>query len=125
MGKAQDAENIKRIMQGLKCSEDEAKEIYAYDRAVDKGEPTPYDLTDEQKKVVKQYTKADRKPTVYKFDKRERKANATKADLIAGLAEFLADRVESLEVTNKERQIMFHLNGETYEVTLIQKRKPK
>lgn len=68
-------------------------------------------------------------PTAYKFTQRQRKENATKAGIIAEIAEFLEKNsqfsVENLQITNKERQISFIIGGETYEFTLVQKRKPK
>ena len=33
--------------------------------------------------------------------------------------------VENLEITNKERQIAFKIGENSFEITLIQKRKPK
>lgn len=129
MARESEAEAIKRIQAGLKCSEEEAREVYVYDRAIDKGEKTEYDLTAEQQKNVSKMTRADRKPTVYNLTKRERKPNATKGAIIAALAAWLADgaefEVEGLEITNKERQVKFSSAGETFELTLVQKRKPK
>lgn len=125
-----DREAIDRIMKGLKCTEAEAIEVYKSDCAIDKGEAMPFDLPKEKQKIVKQYTQTGaRKPTVYKFEKRERKANPTKGGIIAELAEFLSQNsnfaVENVEILNKERQISFKIGEETFEVTLVQKRKPK
>lgn len=129
MAKESEIEAIKRIQNGLKCSETEAREVYAYDRAVDRDEKTEFDLTPEQQKNVSKLTRADRKPTVYNLNKRERKPNATKGAIIAALAAWLTDgtnfKVEGLEITNKERQVKFSSAGETFELTLVQKRKPK
>lgn len=118
-------------MDGLKCSEAEAKEIYAYDCAVDKGEKTEYDLSPEQEKAARKYARTGTRktPTAYKFTPRQRKPNATKGGIIAELAEFFEKNsqfnIENLQVTNKERQISFTIGAETFEVTLVQKRKPK
>ena len=80
---AKDAEQLHRIMANLKCTEEEAAEIMAYDKAVDKGEKTPHDLTPAQNKVAQSYARTGtRKPTVYKFDKKERKPNEPKRELI-------------------------------------------
>lgn len=129
MARDTEAEAIKRIQAGLKCSEEEAREIYAYDKAVDRGEKTEYDFTPEQEKASRKWARADRKPTTYNLTKRERKPNATKGAIIAALAEWLADgagfEVEGLEITNAERQVKFSSAGETFELTLVQKRKPK
>jgi len=124
-----DREAIDRIIKGLKCSEAEAIEVYKADCAIDKGETMPFDLPKEKQKVVKQYTQTARKPTVYKFTQRERKANPTKGGIIAEIVEFLGKNsqfaVENVEIINKERQISFKIADETFEFTLIQKRKPK
>jgi hypothetical protein len=113
-------------MQGLKCSEEEAKEVYDADIAIDKGEKL-FELTAEQKQAEKKMrATGTKKPTVYNFNKRERKANLPKAEIISKVYEFiLANIADTAEVTNKERQIAFSLNGENYEFTLVQKRKPK
>lgn len=118
---------IKQYMEKLGCTEAEARDLIAYDNEVDHNRPTAYDLSPEQKKVAKQYTKVDsKKPTVYKFTKRERKANLTKGNIISALATFLTEQgYEMVEITNKERQIAFKVDDNSFELTLVQKRKPK
>ena len=129
-----DRENITRIQKGLKCSYDEACEIYECDKQIDKGIAQEFDLSKEQEKIAKSFchtTSAEKKtaPTVYKFDKRERKENVTKSGIIAELAQFLSENsenaVENLEITNKERQISFSIGENKFELTLVQKRTPK
>ena len=60
---------------------------------------------------------------------RPRKPNATKGGIIAGLFKYLSENadfeVSDIEMTNKERTIMFSSAGERFELTLIQKRKKK
>ena len=116
-------------MQILNVSATEADEILAYDKLVEQGKPTPYDFTPEQEKATRKYRQADRKPTAYKFTQRERKPNATKGGLIAELHEFLSENsqfsTENVEIVNKERQIRFVIGEDTFELTLVQKRKPK
>ena len=67
-----------------------------------------------------------KKPTVYKFDTKDkkRKENPTKAGIIEYLSECLKD-YDNVVISNKERQITFSTAGENYELTLVQKRKPK
>lgn len=110
---------------------DEALEMAMADKAIDKGEDL-FPLTAEQKKVEKEMRQADRTknaPTAYKFTKRERKENATKAGIIAQISTFLAENgeiaYENVVITNKERQIAFNVGENQYEFTLVQKRKPK
>ena len=122
-------------MKKLGLSEQEIQELIAADAAIDKGEKMPFDLTEEQAKEAKKYTKAGTKkaPTVYKLDnaegKRSRKENPTKAAIIAEIAKFLTETSENacemVEITNKERQIAFKIGENAYELTLVQKRKPK
>lgn len=119
-------------MRKLGMSDEEIADVIASDDAIDKGKKVSFDLTDEQAKEAKKYTKAGTR-TAYKLDntqgKRSRKENATKAGIIAELATFLTENsefsTENVEITNKERQILFKIGDETFELTLIQKRKPK
>ena len=118
-----------KLMRILDISSQEADEILAHDKAIDQGKRTPYDLTPEQEKGTRKFRQADRKPTAYNFTKRERKPNATKGGLIAELAEFLTKNsgfsTENVSITNKERQIAFQIGEDKFELTLVQKRKPK
>lgn len=126
---------IAKLMHILDCSEEEAKQIIADDKAIDRGEKMPFDLDADKEKIAKQYTKTGTRkaPTVYKLDneggKRSRKENPTKAGIIAELAKFLEEQSENacvnIEITNKERQIAFTIGENNYELTLVQKRKPK
>lgn len=118
-----------KLMRVLGISAKEADEVIAYDKAVDQGKKTEFDLTPEQEKETRKYRQADRKPTVYNFNKRERKPNATKEGLVAELAEFLTENsgfsTENVEITNKSREITFKVADDTFTWTLVQKRKPK
>ena len=126
------AENQKeKLMRVLDCTAEEAEDIIATDKMIDQGKRTPYDLDPETEKMAKKFanSKEKKKPTVYNFQKRERKANPTKGGIIAELAKFLEENsefaTENVEITNKERQIAFKIGDETFELTLVQKRKPK
>ncbi len=121
-------------MKKLGWSDEEIAEVMACDKAIDQGEKMDFDLSDEQLKEVKKLTKTtSKKPTVYQLDnkegKRSRKENPTKAGIIAELAQFLQENsenaCENVEITNKERQIAFQIGENSYELTLVQKRKPK
>lgn len=126
-----EAEQLEKLMHNLQCTEAEARDIIAYDKAVDKGEKTAYDLPQDKAEVARKFahTGTRKSPTVYKFTKRERKPNATKAGIITELFKFLAENsdfaTENVTILNKERQIGFKIGEETYELTLVQKRKPK
>ena len=125
----------KRIMEALHCTEEEAEQIMADDKAIDRGQKMPFDLDSEAEKVARKYAKTGTRkaPTVYKLDneggKRSRKENPTKASIISELARFLEHDSENacveVTITNKERQIAFKIGDNSYELTLVQKRKPK
>jgi hypothetical protein len=103
-----------------------------YDKQVEKGEKTEYDLTAEQAKVAKDMGKG-----AHKFEKREkkprvRKANPDKREIIATIAQNLSrvftedeEQVQEVEISNAERQIDFTLRGVRYSVQLIAHREPK
>lgn len=115
----------------LGYSDAQIEEMLEDDLAVDRGESLPWDMSKEEHKKAMKNANADehKKPTVYKFDKRERKANPTKGAIIAEIAQFLAENsanaCENVVITNKERQIAFQIGENSYEFTLVQKRKPK
>jgi hypothetical protein len=120
-----------KLMRILGCTAEEAEDIIRTDKQIDKGERTPYDLDPEKEKEAKKFANAGTRkaPTAYKFSKRERKENPTKAAIIAEIAKFLDENsenaCENVEITNKERQIAFKIGENAYELTLVQKRKPK
>jgi hypothetical protein len=128
-----DKEQVKRIMQGLRCSEDEATEIFLSDKAIDRGERMAFDLPPELEKEAKKManatTRKTKTPTVYNFDTstKKRKENPTKASIIAEIAKFLQENsenaCENVQITNAERQISFTIGENNYEFTLVQKRK--
>jgi hypothetical protein len=122
-------------MRKMGLTEEEIADVVKSDEAIDKGEKVYFDLDPEKEKEAKKFAKAGTRkaPTVYKLDnaegKRSRKENPTKAGIIAEIAKFLAENsenaCENVEITNKERQIAFKIGENLYELTLVQKRKPK
>lgn len=127
---------IADYMKRNKCNREEAIDLINYDIAVEDGEETEYDLTDEQKKVVQEmnrridHAKSDKKKVV------ERKPNEVKEGLVAALADFLENECEftlkdnavycgDVAITNKNRMIHFSCNGKEYDLQLIEKRAPK
>lgn len=118
---------IYEFMTLLDISEEEAKQLIEDDNAIDHGAKM-FELTGEQKKAEKSARKTGTR-TVYNFTKRERKANPTKEQVIAEIAQFITEKAEfaseNVTITNKERQIAFKIGENDYELTLVQKRKPK
>ena len=121
-----------KLMRTLGCTEEEALDIIAQDKAIDQGKRVEFDLDPEREKMAKKMANVGtKKPTVYKFDTKDkkRKENPTKAGIIAELAKFLEENsenaCENVEITNKERQISFSIGSDKYELTLVQKRAKK
>lgn len=134
MAKTTEQEIIDNLMYRLKCTEEEARDIMEYDKAIDKAQTKadlaalPYDWTEEQKAVVKKMknvgekTVKTKKPVI--VGARPRKENPTKQSLIECLRAALeAQGVDGLEVTNKERLIEFHVGEQKFTVTLTANRK--
>ena len=117
---------LERIMRNLKCSRAEAEEILAEDKKIDRGERVAFDLSvEEHKRAIKTANAGTR---TAKSEKSARKApeNPTKEGVIAAISNFLTENgYESVEITNKTRQIAFKIGEDAYEITLIAKRKPK
>jgi hypothetical protein len=119
---------VDELVNLLGCSIFEAEQIIADDKKIDKGQKVDFGLTKEEEKKALKYAnvKEHKKPAVYKFDKRERKADTTKEGVIEQISQFLIENgYENVVITNKERQISFNADGNAYEFTLVQKRKPK
>ena len=130
-----DEKQVERIMLGLHIPREEAIEVYLSDKAIDRGERMPFDLDPETEKMAKKFANVQERkkkaPTIYNFDTstKKRKENPTKSGIIFEIAKFLEEKsenaCENVIITNAERQISFTIGENTYEFTLVQKRKPK
>lgn len=130
---------IQSTMKTLDLTRDEAIEMWCDDHDIDQGKAKDFDLDPEKQKVVKQMTKATRKPANYSLEgtkKRERKPNEEKRALIAEIAsslegfhrfdeENLVSNVENVEIVNVEREITFKIGEKCYSLTLTLHRPPK
>ena len=128
MPREKDTTQKERIMRSLGVSSEEAEEILASDKAIDRGQPQEFDLPPDKVKIGQKYchTGTRKTPTAYKFDQRKTvKENPTKEGLIQFLFEALKTEVENLEIANKTKLLTFSMSGENFELNLIQKRKPK
>ena len=117
---------IERIMRSLKCSRAEAEEILAEDKKIDRGEAVDFDLSaEEHKRAMKNANTGTREPKGEKTARKQRE-NQEKEAIIAEIANFLAEKgYNSVEITNKTRQISFKFGEDAYDLTLIAKRKAK
>ena len=130
-------------MKKLGYSDAEIQQMLADDKAVDRGQTMEWDLSPEEHKKAMKYANSDEKKkktadsgekkgkTTYNLDAtgKKKKENPTKANIIALLATILTENgdfcAENVEITNKERQIAFTVGENAFELTLVQKRKPK
>ena len=115
-----DKAQIQNYMTVLKISEQERQELLAYDKAVDKGTATEYELTPEQKKISKERRRAENR--TYTFTQRERKADNEKQEIISKIATLFA---ENAVITNKEREVALKIGDNEYSITLIKHRTKK
>ena len=115
-----------KLMRLLDITEAEAEDIIASDKAIDKGERVYFDLDPETEKQAKKLINVETHKKSTEKTVRTRKENPTKATIISEISAFLTENgYESVEITNKERQIAFKIGENAYELTLVQKRKPK
>ena len=122
-------------MRKLGFTDEEIEDVIKADDAIDHGEKVDFDLDPEKEKEAKKYIKSGTRkaPVNYQLDntggKRSRKENPTKGAIIAEIAKFLEETsenaCENVVIVNKERQIAFVIGENSYELTLVQKRKPK
>ena len=130
-------------MKKLGYSDAEIQQMLMDDKAVDRGQIMEWDLPPEEHKKAMKYANSEEKKkktadsgekkgkTVYNLDAtgKKKKENPTKANIIALLATILTENgdfcAENVEITNKERQIAFTVGDNAFELTLVQKRKPK
>lgn len=115
---------IKKHMDILNISREEAIELIKEDEAIDKmtsASEINGDMTKEQIQAAKEARKADRKKTVFKFDtsKRPKKENPDKRFLIESLRASVEEvGGTEIEVTNIEREMIFRFNNVKYKIVL-------
>lgn len=112
-------QDILRIMSALKVDRETATEIAQADKAIDRGEPMPFDLSKEQEKATREYRQVAR-PVMVESKPRPRKADEDKRCLMSLLAECVENVAEGgvVDMTNPERELVFHYNGKKYKITL-------
>ena len=132
-------ELIAKHMRLLDITREEAIQLMEDDKLIDKSKRVdmPFDLPKEVEKAVLRSLTTTKKtpppdnPTEAKKTTKPKttKENPTKQTIIAEIAKFLTDfdgiSCDNIEILNKERQISFKCGDDTYEITLVQKRKPK
>lgn len=123
-----DEEKAKRDMASMEWTYEEAVDVQLCDWEENHGIGHDYDLSPEEHKKAMKYANVGEKKTESKTE-RKRKENPTKRGIISALFEFFAKNeqfsFENVQISNPERMISFAFGDEKYEITLIQKRKPK
>lgn len=114
-------EKIQKLMKSLNISRDEAIELMEEDKRIDRGEKL-YELDPELEKGAKKARQADRKANT--TTKREKKPKPEKEEICSAMMNGLrALGVREFEITNPEREFIFHKDGTKYKVTLACPRK--
>lgn len=123
---------IKNLMESLDLTREEALEIIAFDNEeIELDEVN--EMTEKAKKIDKGGVKRGRKPGEktgmlgVQNQTRKKKENPTKATIIAKLFGAIQELEGIQKATNPnlEKTIIFELDGNTFEIDLKQKRKPK
>ena len=108
-------QQIAKLMKSLGISREEAIELMEEDKRIDRGEKL-YELAPELQAGAKKARQADRKKTEVK---REKKAKPEKAEICSAMMDGLRELgVGEFEITNAEREFIFHKDGVKYKVTL-------
>ena len=113
---------VEKLMKALDITEEEALQVIADDKRIDKGEKL-FELDPELEKGAKKARQAERKPAAYKFQKRERKPNEEKREIIQWIADLLGEKevkdVKDVKIPKVEREVTFKIGENDYSITLI------
>ena len=107
---------VEKLMKNLGISREEALQVIADDKAIDKGEKL-FELSAEQKKAAKQATRADSKPRSAPT-KREPKVDKDKAEIMQTIDDALCCLVDNVQERTNDRELVFIYNEKKYKITL-------
>lgn len=107
---------VEKLMKNLGISREEALQVIADDKAIDKGEKL-FELSAEQKKAAKQATRADNKPRSAPT-KREPKVDKDKAEIMQTIDDALCCLVDNVQERTNDRELVFIYNEKKYKITL-------
>lgn len=125
-----DKERLERIKKHFP-DEAEAQDILAYDKAVEAGLPTQYDLPPDKLKVAQKFAHTGtRTPMVLNHPKKEFKRNATQDSIIEELKRFLSSGESEFDITNvangdKGYTIVFTIGEDNFKLTVNKTRAKK
>lgn len=121
-----DEKVVAEYMKKYDCSREDAISVIMDDEDTDRMtmKELNAELTDEQKKVVKDARKTGKR--AYTFTKREHKPDDEKVEIIAKIAEFLTENANyCVEIVKKEREISLKVGENEYSINLVKHRFPK
>lgn len=109
---------VQKLMTLLQISEEEALQVIADDKAIDRGAKL-FELSPELAEGAKKARRAERKATATPT-KREKKIDNDKRFLINSFVATLTNEVlaENVEILNEERELTFFVNDKKYKLTL-------
>lgn len=130
-----DKARVLEIAKTLDISYDEALEMLAEDKEIDrmKDKEVTSDISEEHKKTIKKYTNVGRGREIESVDaygkkkKRTVKADEVKRMLISTIANALEslENVDTVDITNIQKTIAFKIGDDDFEIDLKRKRKSK
>lgn len=123
-------EEIQKIVELLEITEEQAKELIACDKEIERGKPMPFDLPPEKLKIAKKYrmmgSKHKKKDENAPKTPKNVKISAEKVEIVAKIAEFLQNSLNlDTEITNPSREIKILTENKSFSLTLVEHRGKK
>lgn len=120
-----ESERIDFLVDKLECSIEEAKQIIADDYAIDHNEKL-FELTADQKKVVKTMTRVDSEKQKNKNQgvskSRTKKVDSDKVLLAETILKGISDIASDLTVVHENREYTCFVNGKKFKIVISQPR---
>lgn len=111
-------------MRKLGMSDEEIADVLKSDAEIDHG-AKHFELSNEQKQAEKKARATGGKTTVYKLEKRERKADNDKRFLIDSLMDAVKGFAQNVNLINPEREFEFLYNEKRYKIVMSMPREKK
>lgn len=115
-------------MRLLECTEAEAEDIIETDKLIDNGKRSPYDMDKKAEREAIKIANVKRMPKKQDNPK-EKVKNSAKSAIIDGIVKFLNENVaisaKNVKIAKDERQVVFQIGEDSFELNLVQKRRQK
>lgn len=117
---------VQKIMDNLRVSEKEAFEILSADKAIDRGERMPFDLSSEAEKEAKKILRGERKPITAKpRGKKDIVKEQLFNEILVFLVQLQSFDLENVKISEKKNEITFILDDNSYSLKIIRHKKEK